>query len=266
MNWKVIIIITILTIFCTGCNHVSSLCLPKLENTTYEEKTFIIEEPVRLEIVGQTGNIEIYNQKGEEVRFEITKKIKCSRNENLEKKFENFEIITKKNEIGEIFLEWKYKGQNKKPLDKSVDLRIYLPKKIKSITCKLDIGRIKIYDDVRYNILANLNMANIDINRFEGVLVLQGEMSNLKINGGLLKSGSKVNINMGNINIKTQCENNGVYEFQTKIGNVDLAFPVNSKICFENRGYVQNNDFEIKDYPVKILVESEMGRICINKY
>jgi len=255
-----------MVIIFTGCSNVKKYIGPKTEVISYDEKIITVANPVEIAITGQTGNIEVYNWDEKEVKFEITKKIKGSKDENINEKLKNIRIISNIKGETDISFEWKYEGPNKGPLDKSVDLKIYLPKKVRLIKYKLDIGKIKIYDDVKYDIFADLNMANIEINKFEGRLNIKGEMSNLKISGGLIKSGSSVKLNMGNINIKAECEVNGSYEFETRMGNIDLALPVNSSVSFENNGYVQINEFEAEEYPTKIKIKSEMGRICINKY
>ncbi len=267
--YKIILIGTelllLLTIF-IGCGNIKKYMAPKTEFISYDERIFVVTNPAEIIITGQTGNIEVYNCDDKEVKFEITKKIKGFKDESINDKLENIRIITNIDEERNISFEWKYEGSNKELLDKSIDLKIYLPKKVQSVKYRLDIGKIKIFDDAKYDILADLNMANIEINKFEGRLNLEGEMSNLKISGGLIKSGSVVKLNMGNINIKAECETNGCYEFQTKMGNIDLALPLNSKVSFENDGYVQINEFETEDHPTKIKLGSEMGRICINKY
>ncbi len=255
----------LLTIF-IGCSDIKKYMAPKTEVTSYDERIFVVTNPVAIRITGQTGNIEVYNCDNKEVKFEITKKIKGLKDESINDKLKDIKITTNVETEGNISFEWKYEGPNKEPLDKSVDLKIYLPKKVQSIKYKLDIGKIRIFDDAKYDIFADLNMANIEINNFEGRLNLEGEMSNLKISGGLIKNGSVVKLNMGNINIKAECETNGCYEFRTKMGNIDIDLPLNSKVSFENVGYVQINEFETEDHPTKIKLGSEMGRICISKY
>ncbi|NSW90522.1 MAG: hypothetical protein HPY74_07565 [Firmicutes bacterium] len=249
-----------------GCSEVKKYVGPKYESISYDEKIFNVIYPLNIEIIGQTGNIEVYNWDEKAVKFEITKKIKDIKNDNLNDKLKNFKIIADCKEEKDVLFEWKYEGPKKGVLDQSIDLKVYLPKKVESIKCRLDIGKIKIYDDLKCDIFADLNMVNIEINRFEGKLNLKGEMSNLKLSSGMLKSRTEVKINMGNINIKAEYEINGSYYFETKMGNVDLVLPLNSMVSFENTGYVQVNEFKAEGYPTKIKVKSDMGRICINKY
>lgn len=254
----------------TGCNNVKKYIAPKVDYISYDEKIIAVKNPINVEIRGQTGNIEVYNWDETKVKFEITKKIRSVQDENISDRLKSIRINTnvegENNIPSNISFEWKYEGLKKDPLEKSVDLKLYLPKKVQSVKYKLDIGKIKIYDDVKYDIFADLNMANIEIGKFVGRLELKGEMSNLKISGGLIKNDSSVKLNMGNINIKAEYEINGSYEFETKMGNVDLALPLNSIVSFENEGYVQINEFEEEEYPTKIKVTSKMGKICINKY
>jgi DUF4097 and DUF4098 domain-containing protein YvlB len=248
-----------------GCGNPREYISSKKEYVAYDEITYNIIYPVNVEIIGQTGNIEIYNWDEKAVKFEIAKKVRVA-DESFNDKLGNIKIISSCEKKKDIILEWKYEGPKSDDLDNYVDLRISLPKKVESIKCKMDIGKVKIYDDLKCELFADFNMVNIKINKFEGKLKLNGEMSNIQINEGTIKNGTEVKVNMGNINIKANYEIGDSYYLETKAGNIDLALPSDLAVSFENNGYVQVNEFEPGDYPVKIRVVCDMGRICIYKY
>jgi len=147
-----------------------------------------------------------------------------------------------------------------------LDLKIYISKKVRNIKISLELGKIIIHDDLRCNIFADLNMANMEIKNMEGLIEFRGDMSNIKILGGTLYDGSNIKINMGNIDVKFEYQEGGNYEFITKTGNIDLHLSENSKINLDIEGYVQKNEFENGNFPTKIRLKTDMGRICINKY
>ena len=252
----------------TACEKAEKYVGAKTEVISYDEEIFEVSYPVNIEISGEIGNIEMYSWNEKTVKFEITKRIKGYKEYDLNRELDNFKIEVKDSDENNIFFGWKYKGEKKNRgiLDHSVDVTVYLPKRVENIKCQLDIGKIKIDDDLKCNLFLELNMANIEINKFQGKLYLKGDMSNLKISEGLLSNGSEVKINMGNINIKAGYETYGTYSFETKLGNIDLNIPSNSMISFESSGYIQVNEFELQEYPTKIKLKSEMGRICINKF
>ena len=95
---------------------------------------------------------------------------------------------------------------------------------------------------------------------YEVIEAVDGQDALRKLNG------SKININMGNIDVKFKYQEGGNYEFITKTGNIDLYLSENSKINLDAEGYVQKNEFEKGNFPTKVRVKTNMGRICINKY
>ena len=255
------------TLIFTGCKNEPQYIGIKRESISYDEKIFPVEQPPVIEIVGDTSNIEIYNWDEKNVKFEMLKKLKrvYNKEEQLDAEYKKYKISAEQ-EKNEILFKYKYEDDKSNALDQSLDLKVYIPKKVKFIKIKLDLGRGIIHDDINCDITTELNMANMEIKRFKGVLDFKGDMSNIKISNGILYSGSKVSVNMGNIHLKFESQEGGEYEFKTKIGNIDLAMPESSKINLDSTGYVQTNELKNGEYPTKIIVETEMGRICLNKY
>ncbi|NLC69549.1 MAG: hypothetical protein GX754_12380 [Clostridiaceae bacterium] len=249
-----------------GCRSVEEYIIPKKEYIAYDEIKYNVVHPVNIEIIGQTGNIEIYSWDEKAVKFEIAKKVRLADESLGDKLTKNIKIITNCENEKDIILEWKCEGQEGSILDYQVDLKVLLPKKVESIKCKIDVGKVRIFDDLKCELFADFNMVNIKINKFEGTLKLKGEMSNLEINEGTIKNGSEVKVNMGNIKIKANYEAGGSYYLETNVGNIDLTLPSDLAVSFENNGYVQVNEFEPGNHPVKIKTACGMGRICIYKY
>ena len=260
-------IIYLLPIFLSGCGACKKVTGHIKESISYDEKIIIFERSPEIEISGDAGNIEVFNHEEKSVKFEILKKIKrvYTSQEELESDFKKFNITTEY-KADKILLKFKYDTNKLNPENQSIDIRMYIPKNIKSIDFKLSSGKIKIYDDLNCNIFADLNMASMDIKKMNGILNFKGEMSNIKISCGTIKNGSIVKVGTGNIDIKSEYEEGGYYEFETNTGNIDLSISSNFNISFESTGFVQMNEFKMGEFPTKIKVKSDIGRICINKY
>jgi hypothetical protein len=186
--------------------------------------------------------------------------------EALKKKLNDFKVDMGSNKE-KVFINSKYKGSIKSPADKSMDFKVYLPKKMSSVNCKLDLGTIKVYDDIKCGLKMDVDMVNTEINRFEGKMDFKGNMGNLKINGGKLFEGSNILLMQGYIFVRSEVENEGKYRMETGMGNVELMLPADSQVNIENLGPVKINEFkEAAVYPVKIVLGTEMGKISIKKY
>jgi hypothetical protein len=264
---NIIILFLLITHILTGCTNLSQYSGIKKESTSIDEKIFPVDIPPDIEINSDVSNIEIFNWDENSVKFEILKRIKRvhSTEKDINAEYEKFKIITEQNE-SKIYFKNEYEGNKKNPLDQSLDLKIYIPHNIKSISICLELGKITIHDDLNCNVITDLKMANMVIKRLEGLINFKGDMSNIKISGGTLYDGSNININMGNIDLKFKYQEGGNYEFTTKTGNIDIYLPETSKINLDITGYVYKNQLKNGDFPTKIKIKTDMGRICINKY
>jgi hypothetical protein len=178
---------------------------------------------------------------------------------------ENFKIATEKNG-GRVVFNSEYKGSIKNPSDKSVDLKVYIPKKVDSIDIKLDTGTIKFFDDVRSEINLNVDSVNVDINKLIGRVIMVADMGDLRISGGKLESGSSIKTNFGNIRVKTELEETGEYYFGTNVGSIDLSLPEGTEFDVEAKGSIRSNEFEQCFSGAKIKLESKMGDINLTRY
>lgn len=254
------------TAFFSGCTISDADFSPKREVSSYTEKAITVEGPFELYITGDSSNVEIYTHDNNEFKLEITKRIRGIQEKSvLEKKLENFDISLNQ-EADKITFESEYKGTIKNAADVSVDLKIYIPKKVRYIKYKLDIGNIKIFDDIKCNFDAGINMVNIDINRFEGKIDIKGNLGSVRVSNGRIEGTSSIVLNMGNISIKSEHKDGGNYNYETKMGNVDLWLPNNSNVTLEKFGTIETDEFPSASGPTKIRVCSEMGKIAVRKY
>lgn len=250
----------------TGCSDSMVGFGPKKEVVSYSSTTIPVEEPGDLLISCDYANIEIYTWDKKEVKFEIAKKVRGGEEKGvLEKKLDDFKIDTG-SEGKKVFFESRYKGSIKSPADKSVDLKAYIPRDISTVSYKLDIGSVKVLDDLRCGLNADIDMANTEINRLEGKLDFKANMGNLKIAAGKIEKGSQVIIDQGNINISSEFDNEGDYNFETGMGNIELVLPSDSHVSFDNIGTVAANEFEKGTYPTKTRLCTSMGKISIKRY
>jgi len=260
-----LLVLVFFAVIITGCSGAASF-EPKKVVSSYNEESIEVEYPLYIDITGDSGNINIFSWDRDEVKFEITKKLRgIQSKEELAKMLEDFEITAEKRGKKIVFNS-EYKGKIKNPSNKSVDLRVYIPKKVDSIDIKLDTGIIKFFDDVRSEINLNVDSVNVDINKLIGKVIMVADMGNLRISGGMLKSGSSVKTNFGNISVKTELEETGEYYFGTNIGSIDLSLPEGTEFDVEAKGSIRSNEFEQCFSGAKIKLESKMGDISLTRY
>ncbi len=239
---------------------------PKKEVNSYIERVIKADSPLALNLSCDSGNIEVYAWESSEIKFEVTKRVRgVLKKEVLSEKLKNFDIEINKDE-SKIFFRSEYVGKDKNPIDRSIDLIIYLPKSVDVLNLKLDIGNIKFHDDLKGILNADINMANMEINKFDGVVNIKGDVGNVRISNGKIEGESSIIKNIGSISVKAEFKEEGKYLFKTGTGNIDLILPDNSQIAFESIGELEINEFSDSDYPTKAHVETSMGKIAIKKY
>jgi len=263
---RVILSQIILVIMVSGCTVSSVDIGPKREVASYSEEMIEAVQPLQVNIDVDSSSIEIYSWDKNQVKFEMTRRIRgILKKELMEKQLEDFNVSIKQYS-STISFKSKYKGSISNPIDRSVDLKIYIPKRINSIDIKMEVGRIKFIDDIKCDLNAEIDMANVDINNFEGRINFNADMGDLRIANGEIDSGSYVNLNFGNMYIKTRLVNSGEYSFETNSGNVDLLFPTDSNVNLESTGNLGTNDFLPDKNAPGVKVRSGMGKITVTKY
>ncbi|MCX8131804.1 MAG: DUF4097 family beta strand repeat-containing protein [Clostridia bacterium] len=253
-------------IFFTSCSSSVVEMGPKKEVAEHIEKTIEIKEHLDLFVDADSSNIEFYTWDKGKVKFEIKNRVRgMGEKKELESKLKNFDINLSQ-DGNMVVYKARYGKSIKSHGDISSDIRIFIPKNAESVGCKVGTGTIKVLDDLKSSLNIEVDMANIEVRRLEGKLKVKGDMGNLKVENGKIRSDSKVSVNFGNIDIKAEFEERGNYVFETRTGNIDLQLPEESRISFENMGTVEVNDFTDKNYPAKIKTSTDMGRITIKKY
>lgn len=259
------LILTAYGLLVSGCTEREVTFDHKIEVSTYTEETVDVDKETNLDIINDTGNIEIYAWNKDKVKFEITKKVRgAEQKEVLKEKLEGFKIDISKSQNKIVFIS-KYNGNTVSLADRSLDLKVFLPKGTRNIYCKVDLGTIKLYDDLKSDFKAEVETVNVDINKIEGRVNLEGDMSNLTIHEGILKQGSSAKVNFGNITIKAVFEEGCEYSFETGVGNLEFELPEESRVCFRGVGNVEHNEFDDDSYPTKVTLNSGMGKIIVVK-
>jgi hypothetical protein len=265
--WKktLFLVLMIFVFLLSACSDAAVEMGPKREVSKYLEKTYEIKDPLELEVEVDSSNIEAYSWDKKQFKIEVKNRIRgVGKRTELVEKLKNFDINIFQNE-NRINCEIKYKKKIKNAADISSDLILFIPKKVKTVQIKMDIGTVKMLDDLETDLNLETNMVNVDIKRLKGKLNLKGDMGNLRLENGKLKSDSSVSLNLGNIEIKSEYEE-GRYEYKTGTGNIDLEISKEASISFENLGTVEANDIKQGDYQTIIKNSTDMGRITIKKY
>ena len=272
MESKLFIVI-LMAFLLSGCGIAHAKTNSKIEVSSSAHHTIELKDTYNLDVSCDSGNIEVYTWKSDDIKFEITRRVSGTyKKEVLNKMLGDFEIDIK-SDNNTVFLTSRYKGGQNSCIDTIVDFVIYMPKEIDSMNYMLGGGKIKLFDDTHGVLNADLNNTDIEINRFDGILNVTGNSGNVKISSGKMIGNSKVKKNSGNINIKSEFDEKGEYIFCTSRGYIDLI--TNSKVDFETVGELEINEFEdsmasseVKrnDQMGKVRVESAMGKIVIKKY
>jgi len=253
------------TVLCS-CSETGAALGPKRQVSSYDEYTVKAVYPLRLHVSIDFGNIELYTWDKDEIKLETTSKLRgTSPEDKLKEGLKNFDLIINEGESG-VEIKSVYSGPVKNPADRSFDAKIYIPRSHDTINLLLDTGKIKIFDDIKCELNVRVNMANIDINRIEGTLKVEGDMCDLRVSQGELRSGSYAKVNFGHIRVKAKLEEAGTYDFETRTGNIELSLPEKTKINLDASGTIDAEDFENADDGIRIRAHTGMGNVSINKY
>lgn len=253
-----------------GCSSSIIEVSPKKEVSCYSEKLFEWAEDSEISISCDFGNIEFFNWDKKVIKLEIKKKVigilqSDNLNDNLDERLDDFKIeLIEDND--KLNLDIKYTGKDESMVNKMVDLKIYLPKCIDVLNLYLDKGCVKFHDDLKGILNADINMADIEINKFTGTVNIKGDMGNVSILDGRISKNSSIIKNIGSISIKSQFEEGGEYIINTGTGNIDLWVSKDSKVSFESVGAIEENDFREYNYSTKVKVKSSIGKISIKEY
>ena len=258
-------IILILTVLCS-CSEGWLVSGPKRQLVSHDEHTIKVVYPLQVHISIDFGNIELYAWDKDEIKLETSAKLRGTGSEDkLKEGFKDFDLLINEGDSG-IEIKSIYTGSVKSPADRSFDVKIYMPRTFVTLDLQLDTGKIKFFDDIKCDLTVQVNMANIDINRIEGTMEVEGDMCDLRVCHGELRSGSSVKVNFGHIRVKAKLDEAGTYNFETGTGNIELSLPEETKIDLDAFGTTDVKDFEIADDGIRIRAHTGMGNVSLNKY
>jgi hypothetical protein len=262
---NIVIVLMTVVLIPSGCSNKHESFLPKIEVSDYCERTAKIEHALELNLASDFSNIEVYTWDRKEVKFEITRRLRDSEDrEVLEKRLADLSIDVEQQE-NKITFRSEYKGTIKGKNDKNLDLRLFLPQKIRVMNYRIGSGSIKFLDDIKCELNILSKSADIKMNKFSGKLDIEGEIGNVELAGGKIRNNSEIKEKVGNINVNAELEERGTFSFETDVGNVDLVLPKDSDVQVESIGNIAVNDFTYNLLSPKVMVKSNLGKVTIRK-
>ncbi len=259
-------IIFILLIFITGCGD-KSPAVSKSEAFKYNDSSIdLSRETKTLNITIDSGNLQIYCWDKKNIESEVKHIVRDNKErEELEELLNKYSIKAEEKE-GTLHLIVDYDGRIKNFQDVYSDLKLTIPKQIKKINIFQKNGSLILNDKFEGNIEAKLESVNTEIKSMKGQLLYECVNGNLRFNSGKLSDQSLIDISSGNIYLKAECQEKSKYSFNTENGNIDLYFPIDSKVSIESSGTVTNNQFNGVEGNIEIEVATIMGKISVNGY
>ena len=267
MKLKMLLIaVMVLCAALSACNNEGKENRPKIEVSSYSEKTLEAKLPLQLNLECENSNIQIYSWNKKEIKFEMTRRIRGIESKaNLMKHLDVFDINISM-EDNRASLVYKYNGNNVKPAENILDLKVYIPKKTGYINCIQKNGKLKFFDDVNCDVNIDTGTVDVEMNSFEGKLLYKSQSGDLRISEGKIKNESNINIIKGNIRIKAKFEPAGSYNFKTGTGILELCLPDNTNAIVEATGQFETVKLEEGELPAYFRLQSDIGKISITKF
>lgn len=253
----------IILFLAAGCSSRDESFKPKYEVASYDEKIIKLEKVNDFEIKSQSGSIEIFCWDRNEMKMEITRRIRgTAGKEILTQRLSDIDVNTG-NKDGKIKIASSYSGKKAGINEVNSDLKLTLPRQLSDLTFNIENGKINVLDDLKCNLNIFLKKGNIDIKKIEGRFYLKTENGNIDIEDGNAFPESKIAVGNGNINVRAKYEGSGVWNYETGAGNVKLRIPSSTQVYVECVGITEKNEFASVGYPAKIRVGSGLGKIIV---
>lgn len=259
-------IFIILIIYFTGCGNREKATV-KHEVCKFKYSEINLVKGARyVNINIDSANLQIYCWDKKEIKYEVNHIIRDNKSvEDLEKLLNKYSITSEAKD-NTHFLNVKYSGRIKNPEDIYTDIKLTIPRKIKTINITQQMGKLVVEDKYVGNIDAELDSVNTEIKSLKGQLLFECNKGNLRLNSGTLSRNSSVKIDKGNIIIKAQCQNQSEYSFETETGNIELNFPIDSNILLQSFGRVKYNQFAGIAGDINVEASAKTGEISVNGY
>ncbi|AEY65730.1 hypothetical protein [Clostridium sp. BNL1100] len=240
---------------------------PKHSTYSYNNGSVKVNKSIKtLNINIDSGNLQIYCWDNDEIKYEAKHVVRGNKSdEALQKLLKKYSIKSSQKEKT-TFITVSYAGKIKKPQDFYSEIKLTVPRTIKNISIKQDVGSILIEDKFEGDITGDVDSANTEIKAMNGKLIWKCDTGNFRLDSGKLLRDSTINITAGNISSNAECQDNSQYVFKTGAGNVELSFPKDSDVTVDSYGTLQNNQFTGIDGSIKIKASTDMGKISINGY
>ena len=262
MKPKLLPVLIALALILTSCSNNE---LPRLEVTSYMEKTVYTDIPLQMDIECENGATEVYSWNRNEVKLEITKIIRGNEARSvLLKRLDGFNVGIDR-EAERLALKCRFRSGNRNT-EGRINLKLYIPKKTSSFSLIQKSGSITFLDDFDGDIDINAEKLDLNINSLEGKLTCMLEKGDLRVVSGELESDSSALISKGNIRIKASFECSGNYSFKTDYGILELCIPQSTNAVFDTFGLLEAGDFNVGVNPSRFRLESKIGKISILKF
>ncbi len=240
---------------------------PKHTTCGYNNGAVKVSKSIKnLDINIDSGKLLIYCWDNDEIKYEAKYVARGNKSdEDLQKQLKKYSVKSNQKEKT-TYIIVSYDGKIKKPQDYYSEVKLMVPRTIKNISIKQDVGSILIEDKFEGNIIGDVDSVNTEIKAMNGKLNWKCDIGNFRLGSGKLLRDSTVNIKAGNISSKSECEINSQYVFKTGAGNVELSFPQDSNVTVDSYGTLQNNQFTGIEGNVKVKAATDMGKISVNGY
>lgn len=250
----------------TACNKVNGETFPRREVSLYIERIISVPPLFSLDVECDYGNIEFYNWDRQEIKFEITHKVRDSKPvSQLEMMLERFKTSTGENQ-GSVKFSCSYKGKEGSYEDTFTVIRVFLPDKPVTVSCRLQQGRLSFLDDLETVLLIDTGNTDVKINRLKGTVKYNGENGSFNIDSGFINSKSSIVTKNGNIKIKADFENPGLYKINTGTGIIALDLPESLDAVFESNGSIDTEESTNTIVCSKFLIKNDIGKVEINRF
>lgn len=266
MKHFLLVVITIFAVLFSGCGA-EKINFPVHQAFQYKNESLNLEKNIKtLDIQLDSGSLEIYTWNKKDIKYEAKHIVRDNLpDEELEKLLTNYSIETK-TEQNVLYIKINYSKKIKNPQDNLTELKLTIPRSIKSIIIKQGMGEVKIEDSFEGNVVADLDVVNAEFGDVKGRISIDCNKGNIRVNSGKLYNESNIDINNGNIFVKAECEKKSNYIYKVQNGNIDLKFPVSSNIFFNGYGVIEKNQFAGIDGDIYIVASTKMGKISVVGY
>ncbi|ACL74883.1 hypothetical protein [Ruminiclostridium cellulolyticum] len=253
-------------IILSSCGN-DKIVLHKHSSYGYHNGDVKLDKTIKtLDVNIDSGKLQIYCWDNNEIKYEAKHVARGNKSdEALQELLKKYSVKPNQKEKT-MYITVAYGGKIKNPQDFYTEIKLTIPRNIKNIFIKQDVGSISVEDKIDGNITGDVDSVNTEIKAMNGKLSWTCDTGSFRLGSGKLFSDSTVNIKAGNISSKAECQNNSQYLFKTDAGNVELSFPADSDVTVDSYGTLQNNQFTGINGNIKIKASTKMGKICVNGY